>query len=95
MAADPDEWRAALVLLGGTGVALIMALRTICGLFRAREQETGRRMTDAEIECVLAAASALPGLVARLSAVERTLPTIADALDDLVFLSRQRPATDD
>ncbi len=71
-----------------------MTLRAICNLFRKHEEATGRKLEAAQIDALLAAASAHPALEERLAAVERTLPAIISKLDDILARSTRRRLTD-
>lgn len=88
------EFRVALALLGASGVALVMALRAICDLLRRKEQRTGRQMTDVEIDSLLDLATAIPGQEKRLAHIERSLPAIQEALDEILRREIGRRATD-
>ncbi len=89
-----DELRTAVVLLGASGVALAMTLRALCSLFRKHEEATGRKMSPAEIDALLAVASAHPVLEERLASVERALPAILSKLDDILARSSRRRLSD-
>lgn len=88
------EFRIALTLLGASGVALVMALRAICDLLRRKEQTTGRQLADHEIDALLQLAAAIPGQEKRLAHIERSLPAIQDALDEILRRETGRRATD-
>lgn len=91
---DGSELRIALALLGASGVALVMALSAICDLLRRKEQRTGRQLSDVEIDALLAVAAAIPGQEKRLAHIERSLPAIQEALDEILRRETGRRATD-
>lgn len=92
---DPDaELRTALALLGGTGIALLAALKSICGLFRQREVETGRPFTEQDREMLLTLASTVTALEERLASTEGTLEAMTEKFDELLTMARRRRATD-
>ena len=91
---DPSEFGIAALVLGASGLALVMSLRSIGRLLSDRARSTGRQITDAEIDAILAAASAAPALIERLAEVERTLPAILERLDDIAAQCRRRRITD-
>lgn len=88
--AGADEARAALWLLAPAGVAVVMALRAVCGLLGARERETGRCLTSEEIESLLAVIALVPEMSERLAGVERTLQGVTTALEELARAPRPR-----
>jgi hypothetical protein len=92
--ADPigggDEWRTALALLGGGGMALVLSLKSICGLLQRREQETGRALTADEVDSLLAVASAHPVLANQVRGMRRDLDSLTDKLDELLRRSSHR-----
>jgi hypothetical protein len=88
------EFRVAIALLGASGVALVMALRAICDLLQGRERKTGRQMTDDELDALLTLAKAIPGQERRLARIERSLPAIQEALDEILRRETGRRATD-
>jgi TolA-binding protein len=94
VAAQGDELGTALILLGGTGLALVMGLSAICSLFQQREQQTGRPFSEEERQILLALASSVPALEDRLASVEGTLESMANMLETLVHRNRRGRATD-
>ena len=91
---DPNELGTAIILLGGTGLALAMGLSAICSLFRQREQQTGRPFTEEERQILLALASSVPALEDRLASVEGTLDSMTSMLETLVRRNRPNRVTD-
>jgi DNA transposition AAA+ family ATPase len=94
MAAQGDELGAALVLLGGGGLALVLSLKTICAFLRRREVDTGRRISAEEFDALMATVQLVPALEERMAGVERTVEGLAETLEELLRRARQRRATD-
>jgi hypothetical protein len=93
--AQDDERGTALVLLGGTGLALMLTLKGLCALVQRREALTGRPITRAEYDSIMEAVRLIPALQAEVAGIKQTLPALCDKLDDLIARSTRRRATDD
>jgi hypothetical protein len=93
--AQDDERGTALVLLGGTGLALMLTLKGICALLQRREALTGRPITRVEYDAIMEAVQIIPALKAEVAGIKATLPALCDKLDDLIARSNRRRATDD
>ncbi len=94
---DPNELHAAVAVLGGAGLALLLSMRSICRLMRRRERETGRKFTDAEIDSLIELAGTIPALRAEIEDMKRTLRSVQDIerkLNQTLARSRRLQATD-
>ncbi len=92
---DPDgEARVAAVLLGGSALAVMLGLRSICRLLRRRETLTGRKLTEAEVDKLLEVADLVPVLREEIATVKRTLPELERKIDEVLARGKRFRITD-
>lgn len=91
-AGDPDEAQAAIAILGASGVALLMGLRAICGIFQRRERDEGRKLTAEEVDAIMVVTAAHPALAQAVAGIRADLDAITERLDEMARrLPRRRP----
>ena len=91
---DPNEATAAAVVLSASALAVMLGLRSICRLLLRREEVTGRRLTQAEVEKLLEIADLVPVLREEIAEIKRTLPDLTSKIDEVLARGKRFRITD-